>query len=64
MALEAAQILGSIFTLSEMGLGVLKRAGKGKSQLADRGTLVLLWVVIVASIVTAYSLRAGLPALI
>jgi protein-S-isoprenylcysteine O-methyltransferase len=63
MALEAAQVLGSIFTLSEMALGVLKRAGKGKSQLADRGTLVLLWVVIVASIVTAYSLRSGLPAL-
>jgi protein-S-isoprenylcysteine O-methyltransferase len=63
MYLGVSQVLGSIFTLSEIGLGVAKRAGSGKSQLADRGSLALLWTVIAVSVMAAYSLGGALPAL-
>jgi protein-S-isoprenylcysteine O-methyltransferase len=63
MYLGVSQVLGSIFTLSEVGLGIAKRAGGGESQLADRGSLALLWTVIGGSVIAAYSLTGALPAL-
>jgi protein-S-isoprenylcysteine O-methyltransferase len=63
MDFGASLVLGTIFTLSEMGLGIVKRAGSGKSQLADRGTLALIWTVIVLSVTLAFLLEATLTTL-
>ena len=42
--------LGPIFGLSELAISLYKRAGKG-TQTADKGSLRLLWLVIVISLV-------------
>jgi protein-S-isoprenylcysteine O-methyltransferase len=63
MDLGISQVLGTIFTLSEIGLGVVKRARSGKSQLADRGSLLLLWTVIVVSVALAFSFKLAFTTL-
>jgi protein-S-isoprenylcysteine O-methyltransferase len=63
MDLGISQVLGTMFTLSEIGLGIVKRARSGKSQLADRGSLALLWTVIVLSVMLAFSFNSLLSAL-
>jgi protein-S-isoprenylcysteine O-methyltransferase len=54
-------VLGTIYTLSEIGLSLAKRA-RG-SQVADRGSLRAIWIVILLSVIAGYSLRGALPAL-
>jgi protein-S-isoprenylcysteine O-methyltransferase len=61
MEVAPASILGPLFGLSELCLALLKRS-RGAVQDADRGTLRLLWLVILGSIAAGVVLaRAGLP---
>jgi len=60
---QIAPILGVLYGISEAGLLWLKRSGKGAAD-ADRGSLALIWVVILASIVAAFALARALPQLI
>jgi len=55
-------ILGILYALSEIGLSVFKRAGKGAAT-ADRGSLGLIWAVIVTCVFLAFALGAALPGL-
>jgi protein-S-isoprenylcysteine O-methyltransferase len=54
--------LGVLYGFSELGLSIFKRAGKGASS-ADRGSLSLLWIVILASIYLSVMLARALPQL-
>ncbi|HEY3655725.1 MAG TPA: isoprenylcysteine carboxylmethyltransferase family protein [Steroidobacteraceae bacterium] len=54
-------LLGSVFALSELGLTLFKRAKKGQARSADRGSLWLLWGVVVVSVNLAYALGARKP---
>jgi protein-S-isoprenylcysteine O-methyltransferase len=54
--------LGILYGLSELGLTVFKRAGKGTSSV-DRGSLSLLWIVVLASVYLAFRLAWALPQL-
>jgi protein-S-isoprenylcysteine O-methyltransferase len=56
-----ASILGALYVLSEMGLSILKRAHSETSRLADRGSLLLIWIVITCSVYLAFSLSVALP---
>ncbi len=56
-------VLGLVFMLSEIALGLKKRARAGDSRLADRGSLRLLWVVIAVSVTLAFVLAPRLTAL-
>ena len=55
MSAQLAPILGFLYALSEAGLLWLKRSGKGAAD-ADRGSLALIWVVILASVLAALTL--------
>jgi len=59
---STAWVLGLIYVLSELGLTLKKRAKAEESRDADRGSLALLWVVIVASVTLAFSAAYTLPA--
>jgi protein-S-isoprenylcysteine O-methyltransferase len=59
---QIAPILGVLYGLSEGGLLWLKRSGKGAAD-ADRGSLGLIWLVILASIFAALTLARALPKL-
>jgi protein-S-isoprenylcysteine O-methyltransferase len=59
MNLDVATILGALYCASEVGLTIFKRAGGADSRLADRGSLLLLWGTIVASVTVAYSLSVS-----
>lgn len=48
--------------LSELGLALTKRAKSAETRDADRGSLRLLWIVILASVILAFSLPHSLPA--
>jgi protein-S-isoprenylcysteine O-methyltransferase len=61
MTTSTASVLGVIYVLSELGLAFKKRAKAAGSRIADRGSLSLLWVVIVASVVSAFNLAIVLP---
>jgi protein-S-isoprenylcysteine O-methyltransferase len=52
IALSDPRLLGDLFGLSELAL-LLARRSRGGARAADRGSLLLLWGVIVASIVAA-----------
>jgi protein-S-isoprenylcysteine O-methyltransferase len=54
--------LGILYGISEFGLTVFKRAGK-EASIADRGSLALLWIVILASVYLAFTLAYRLPQL-
>ena len=56
-------ILCILYVLSEAGLLWLKRSGKTAAD-ADRGSLALLWVVILVSVFAAFTLAHALPQLI
>lgn len=60
MNVELAQWLAVGYGVSEFGLALFKRAGKEAST-ADRGSLVLLWVVIFVSFFVAFFLAHALP---
>jgi protein-S-isoprenylcysteine O-methyltransferase len=55
-----AAVLGLGFALSEFGLSVFRRSGKGTAS-ADRGSLWLIWAVILASVCFAFTLNHALP---
>jgi protein-S-isoprenylcysteine O-methyltransferase len=57
-----ASVLGLIYVLSELSLTLKRRARAGESRNADRGSLALLWIVIVASVVSAFDIAHALPA--
>ena len=54
--------VGLIYLTSEVGLGLSKRAKSGETRGADRGSLLMLWAVIIASVFSAFALRANVPA--
>jgi len=57
-----ASVLGLIYVLSELGLTLKKRAKVEETRDADRGSLALLWIVIVASVTLAFNAAYALPA--
>jgi protein-S-isoprenylcysteine O-methyltransferase len=59
---QIAPVLGVLYGVSEAGLLWLKRSGKGAAD-ADRGSLALIWLVILASIFAAFTLANALPQL-
>src|SRR5258708_19706099 len=59
---STASVLGIIYALSELGLTLKKRAKAEESRNEDRGSLGLLWIVIVASVTLAFSAAYALPA--
>jgi protein-S-isoprenylcysteine O-methyltransferase len=59
MKIYLSEWLGVLYGFSELGLTVFKRAGKGAAN-ADRGSLSLLWIVILASIYLSVTLARAL----
>jgi protein-S-isoprenylcysteine O-methyltransferase len=57
-----APVLGLIYVLSELGLAFQKRAKAAEARDADRGSLGLLWIVIVASVTLAFNFATLFPA--
>lgn len=60
--MAVAAWLGLVFMVSELCLAIFKRASTG-SRGADRGSLRMLWLVILASVSTAVWLSVRLPVL-
>lgn len=60
--LQLASLLGTVYCASEAGLSIFKRAKGENAKLADRGSLVLLWVIIALSIMLAFNAAYSLPA--
>jgi len=58
---DYVQWYGVIFGVSEFGLAMRRRASSGSSQLADKGSLRLLWITIAASVSLAYFLYYSVP---
>ena len=56
-----ASILAGVYVASEIGLNIVKRARSGKTRLADRGSLALLWIVISCSMFLAFSQKYASP---
>jgi protein-S-isoprenylcysteine O-methyltransferase Ste14 len=59
---QIAPILGILYALSEAALLWLKRSGKAPAD-ADRGSLALIWIVVLASVCAAFALAHALPQL-
>ncbi len=57
-----ASVLGAIYVLSELALMLEKRAKSAESRVEDKGSLNLLWMVIVASVALAFNLAHWFPA--
>jgi protein-S-isoprenylcysteine O-methyltransferase len=57
-----ATVLGLVYVLSELGLALKRRAKSGESRIQDRGSVALLWIVIVASVTMAFDIASALPA--
>ena len=51
-----------IYALSELSLAINRRAKAGESRDGDRGSLSLLWIVIVSSVTLAFNIAYGVPA--
>jgi len=58
---STASILGLIYVLSEAALALKRRAKAEESRDADKGSLGLLWLVIVSSVTLAFNLVYLLP---
>jgi protein-S-isoprenylcysteine O-methyltransferase len=58
---QLGSILGAIYWISEMALSMRRRANSRDSQLADRGSLRLLWIVIGCSVFAAYFVSFAIP---
>lgn len=58
---STASALGAIYIASELGLALMKRAKAGSSRIVDRGSLRLLWIVIVASVVLGFFVATWVP---
>ena len=54
-------MLAAIYGASEVALGLRKRARAGSAKSADRGSLRLLWVVILGSLTAAFWADMALP---
>lgn len=63
MTIPLASLLGLLFALSEVALARFKRAKRSEARDADRGSLPLLWVVIVLTVNLAYFLPSLVPSL-
>lgn len=63
MTASLASFCGLLYFLSEVGLGIAKRARRSGAQAKDGGSLRLLWIVIVISVVLAYVLAGSVPGL-
>jgi protein-S-isoprenylcysteine O-methyltransferase len=61
MKTSIASVLGLIYVLSEFGLAVKKRAKAAETRDGDRGSLRLLWIVIVACVTLSFNLAYLLP---
>jgi protein-S-isoprenylcysteine O-methyltransferase len=57
-----AWVLVLIYALSEVGLALKKRAKVEETRNVDRGSLTLLWIVIVASVTLAFEFVHAFPA--
>jgi protein-S-isoprenylcysteine O-methyltransferase len=55
-------LLGTLYAASEIGLSIFKRAKSGDTKNEDRGSLILLWIVIAVSIAVAFQAAFSLPA--
>jgi protein-S-isoprenylcysteine O-methyltransferase len=62
MSDRIAPVLGTLYALSEIGLAMFKRSGKTAAD-ADKGSLGLLWAVILTSVCVAFVLKHMLPRL-
>lgn len=62
MTTSIAAALGLFFAVSELGLAIFKRAKDKETRAADRGSLPLLWIVIVLSVNLGFALAYSLPA--
>jgi protein-S-isoprenylcysteine O-methyltransferase len=62
MRTSIASVLGLMYVLSELGLALKKRAKAGESRVEDRGSLSLLWIVIVLSVTLAFNFAYRFPA--
>lgn len=60
--LNSPQILGMVFGLSEAALAIFKRSGK-RAVSSDKGSLGVLWGVILASLVAGSAVARWLPQL-
>jgi protein-S-isoprenylcysteine O-methyltransferase len=58
---STASVLGLVYVLSELGLALKRRAKAGESRIEDRGSLALLWIVIVASVTLSFAIAHALP---
>jgi protein-S-isoprenylcysteine O-methyltransferase len=58
---DAAMWMGIIFGISEIGLSVRRRASSSDTQLADRGSLRLLWITIMVCNFLAYFIYFAYP---
>ena len=56
-----ASVLGLVYVLSELGLALKRRAKTGESRVEDRGSLALLWIVIVTSVTLSFVVASALP---
>ena len=61
MLSSPASVLGLIFCVSEIGLGIRKRASSSQSALSDHGSLAVLWIVIGLCVLLAYGFPAEIP---
>jgi protein-S-isoprenylcysteine O-methyltransferase len=61
MSAQLISWLGYAFMLSEAVLALVRRSRGGSSRSADRGSLLLLWLVIAISITLAYSFAYSVP---
>ncbi len=59
--MSVATVLGLAYALSEIGLGLKKRARAEDSRAEDRGSLRLIWLVIVSSVALAFAAQRILP---
>jgi len=55
MRTSIASVLGLIYVLSELGVAFKKRAKVAETRDGDRGSLKLLWIVIVLSVTLAFN---------
>jgi protein-S-isoprenylcysteine O-methyltransferase len=59
---SSASVLALVYLLSEWGLALKRRAKGSESRIQDRGSLTLLWIVIVTSVTMSFEIAHVLPA--
>jgi protein-S-isoprenylcysteine O-methyltransferase len=61
MMTSTASLLGGAYALSELALMARKRAKSGESRVEDKGSLNLIWIVIVTCVTLAFNLAYLVP---